>query len=103
MVLPQGCQSDLPLFFSRALDVAEIFSIRQRSGVALQPASDHFLPRSQMNHQFPDAMSVADRTGCGPARIYAVEDFHERRAMPRLSVERAFEFIDDRREFRHKD
>src|SRR5690348_7812927 len=102
MVLPQGRKSALPCFFRRAFDVAEIFSIRQRSGMALQSASDDFLPRAEVKHQFPNAMSVADRAGCGPARIYAVEDFHEGRAMPRLAVERPLEFIDDRREFRHK-
>ena len=82
--------------------MAEILVIAEGEVFALKSARDNPFPSGQVHNQLPDAVCGRNRTRRRRLGIYPMQKFHERRSMPRLAIEGAFQFVNDLINLRHE-
>jgi hypothetical protein len=101
MVLPEYRDRAHPGLLGGAVEVAKILRVSKRGGLTLQALRYDLFPTSEVDHQFPDTVSFADRAIQRGFGVNAFENFHERGPMPWLALEREFELVDNERDFGH--
>src|SRR5262249_18311784 len=69
--------------------------------LALQSSPRYLFPCDDVIDEFPDAVRVRNRSGAGLFSRHAVEQFSQRRAVPRLTFLCAFELAVDAMRFGH--
>ena len=53
------------------------------------PAAGHAVPHGNVQHQFPDAVNIRHRLGCGRGGIHILQQLKHCRAMPGIAFKRA--------------
>src|SRR5262245_34161364 len=95
-------QRRLPCRLARVVYGREIYLVgNRRLSFALQPSPCNLFPGNYVIDEFPDAVRVRDWFGGGLFSRHPVEQFAQRRAMPRLPFLSAFELAVDAMGFGH--
>src|SRR3954466_4359930 len=79
----------------------EILLIGKSHRLARKPAAHSAVPSCDVQHQFPDGMSMLHGPRCSLRGGHAVKDLKERIAMPRVTAKCTAELVGDAGSFGH--
>src|SRR5450432_792950 len=101
MISPQRRDRLLPCRVADMLNVPEVLCVAERNVSTANSAKANLLPRRYVQRQFPNTVRGGDRPGRGGVGVKAVQDFHQRRAMPGFAIEGAMELVNDEGDLGH--
>jgi hypothetical protein len=90
-----------PRLLAGVAHVGPILGVRQLRALTCQPSATRPFPCRDVEHDFPNAVCTADRSGGCLLRCYPFENFRDRWAMPGLTFIGPFQLIRDSLDFNH--